>query len=181
MDFCIKKTFTNRLFAHIQVFWRIFKFLFMSIICFSSVRLPPRRVSCILLVLCPLSISFCSRGLVAFIRYHSASSAVLLCQPDHLSSLYVSDISKPSGVRVFSFYCPYLWYAQSESIIIKTHSKTIVLQDYRFYLLVFYLSLLLFTVPRCKTIVLKDWIYLPHSVMYECIFYKKDKSFINNV
>jgi hypothetical protein len=48
------------------------------------------------------------------------------------------------------------WYAQSESIIIKTHSKTIVLQDYRFYLLVFFLSLLLFTVPRCKTIVLKD-------------------------
>ncbi len=45
------------------------------------------------------------------------------------------------------------WYAQSESIIIKTHSKTI---DYRFYLLVFFLSLLLFTVPRCKTIVLKD-------------------------
>ncbi len=31
------------------------------------------------------------------------------------------------------------WYAQSESIIIKTHSKTIVLQDYRFYLLVFFL------------------------------------------
>ncbi len=28
------------------------------------------------------------------------------------------------------------WYAQSESIIIKTHSKTIVLQDYSFYLLV---------------------------------------------
>ncbi len=48
------------------------------------------------------------------------------------------------------------WYAQSESIIIKTHSKTIVLQDYRFYLLVFFLSLLVFTVPRCKTIVLKD-------------------------
>jgi hypothetical protein len=48
------------------------------------------------------------------------------------------------------------WYAQSKSIIIKTHSKTIVLQDYRFYLLVFFLSLLLFTVPRCKTIVLKD-------------------------
>jgi hypothetical protein len=48
------------------------------------------------------------------------------------------------------------WYAQSESIIIKTHSKTIVLQDYRFYLLVFFLSLLLFTVQRCKTIVLKD-------------------------
>jgi hypothetical protein len=48
------------------------------------------------------------------------------------------------------------WYAQSESIIIKTHSKTIVLQDYSFYLLVFFLSLLLFTVPRCKTIVLKD-------------------------
>ncbi len=47
------------------------------------------------------------------------------------------------------------WYAQSESIIIKTHSKTIVLQDYKFYLLVFFLSLLLFTVPRCKTIVLK--------------------------
>jgi hypothetical protein len=47
------------------------------------------------------------------------------------------------------------WYAQSESIIIKTHSKTIVLQDYRFYLLVFFLSLLLFTVPRHKTIVLK--------------------------
>jgi hypothetical protein len=40
------------------------------------------------------------------------------------------------------------WYAQSESIIIKTHSKTVVLQDYRFYLLVFFLSLLLFTVPR---------------------------------
>jgi hypothetical protein len=48
------------------------------------------------------------------------------------------------------------WYAQSESIVIKTHSKTIVLQDYRFYLLAFFLSLLLFTVPRCKTIVLKD-------------------------
>jgi hypothetical protein len=48
------------------------------------------------------------------------------------------------------------WYAQSESIIFKTHSKTIVLQDYRFYLLVFFLSLLLFTVPRPKTIVLKD-------------------------
>jgi hypothetical protein len=46
------------------------------------------------------------------------------------------------------------WYAQSESIIKKIHSKTIVLQDYRFYLLVFFLSLLLFTVPRCKTIVL---------------------------
>ncbi len=40
------------------------------------------------------------------------------------------------------------WYAQSESIIIKTHSKTIVLQDYRFYLFVFFLSLLLFTVPK---------------------------------
>ena len=48
------------------------------------------------------------------------------------------------------------WYAQSESIIIKTHSKTIVLQDYRFYLLVFFLSLLLFIVPRRKTIVLRD-------------------------
>ncbi len=46
--------------------------------------------------------------------------------------------------------------AQSESIIIKTHSKTIVLQDDRFYLLVFFLFLLLFTVPRCKTMVLKD-------------------------
>ncbi len=32
------------------------------------------------------------------------------------------------------------WYAQSESIIITTHSKTIVLQDYSFYLLVFFLS-----------------------------------------
>ena len=50
---------------------------------------------------------------------------------------------------------PLRWYAQSESIIIKTHSKTIVLQDYRFYLLVFFRSLLLFTVPRCKTIFLK--------------------------
>jgi hypothetical protein len=47
------------------------------------------------------------------------------------------------------------WYAQSESIIIKTHCKTIVFQDFSFYLLVFFLSLLLFTVPRCKTIVLK--------------------------
>ncbi len=47
------------------------------------------------------------------------------------------------------------WYAQSERIIIKTHNKTIVLQDYSFYLLVFFLSLLLFTVPRCKTVVLK--------------------------
>ena len=46
-------------------------------------------------------------------------------------------------------------YAQSESIIIKTQSKTIVLQGYSFYLLVFFLSLLLFTVPRWKTIVLK--------------------------
>ncbi len=44
------------------------------------------------------------------------------------------------------------WYAQSESIIIKTPSKTKVLKDYSFYLLVFFLSLLLFTVPRCKTI-----------------------------
>ncbi len=41
------------------------------------------------------------------------------------------------------------------SIIIKAHGITIVLQDYSFYLLVFFLSLLLFTVPRCKIIVLK--------------------------
>jgi hypothetical protein len=48
------------------------------------------------------------------------------------------------------------WYAQSESLIVITHSKTIVLQDYRFWLLVFFLSLLLFIVPRRKTIVLRD-------------------------
>ncbi len=43
----------------------------------------------------------------------------------------------------------------------KTQSKTLVLQDYRFYLLVFFLSLLLFTVLRRKTIVLKHtWIFL---------------------
>ncbi len=56
------------------------------------------------------------------------------------------------------------WYAQSERIIIKTHSKTIALQDYRFYLLVFYLSLLLFTVPRHKTIVLQ------HSRIFLLVF-----------
>ncbi len=44
---------------------------------------------------------------------------------------------------------------------LKTHSKTIVLQDYSFYLLVFFLSLLLFTVPRCKTIVFKAFADFP--------------------
>ncbi len=47
------------------------------------------------------------------------------------------------------------WYAQSEILIIITHSKIIVIQDYRFWLLVFFLSLFLFTVPRRKTIVLR--------------------------
>jgi hypothetical protein len=42
------------------------------------------------------------------------------------------------------------WYAQSESIIIKTQSKTIVLKTKGFTYW-FFLSLLLFTVPRCKT------------------------------
>ncbi len=77
------------------------------------------------------------------------------------SQLHIRCITFPAGVAEYTawykkiqqvnywcaaeaiFCCPtenshhLRWYAQSESIIIKTHSKTIVLQDYRFYLLVF--------------------------------------------
>jgi hypothetical protein len=63
----------------------------------------------------------------------------------------------PTMLTLGRLHLVHRWYAlaQSESIIIKAHSKTIVLQDYSFYLLVFFLFLLLFTVPRCETIVLK--------------------------
>jgi hypothetical protein len=40
----------------------------------------------------------------------------------------------------------------------KTHSKIVVLWDYSVQLLVFFLSLLVFTVPRLKNIVLRHWL-----------------------
>jgi hypothetical protein len=53
------------------------------------------------------------------------------------ASFQLTNLTFTVNRRVIFTHVP-RWYAQSESIIIKTHSKTIVLPDYSFYLLVFF-------------------------------------------